>query len=44
MTWQLFDTEILGYQAQVRLNDQFADYNPGEAAARITGPASRIPH
>lgn len=44
MTWPLFDTEIFGYQAQVLLNDQFAGYNPGEAAPRMTGPASRMPH
>ncbi|HQS56973.1 MAG TPA: hypothetical protein PLU16_08535 [Gallionellaceae bacterium] len=44
MTCQLFDTEILGDQAQVLLNDQFAGYNPGEAAARMTAPASRILH
>lgn len=30
MTWQLFDAEILGNQAQILLDDQFITDNPGD--------------
>lgn len=35
MTWQLFDAEILGNQAQVLLDDQFITDNPGEDLPNI---------
>lgn len=35
MTWQLFDSEILGNQSQVLLDDQFVSENPGEALPNI---------
>ena len=35
MTWQLFDIEIVGNQAQVLLDDQFVSDNPGEALPNI---------
>lgn len=35
MTWQLFDKEIVGNQAQVLLDDQFVSDNPGEALPNI---------
>lgn len=35
MTWQFFDTEIPGNQAQVLLDDQFVSDNPGLALPNI---------
>lgn len=35
MTWQLFDTEILGNQAQVLVDDQYITDNPGQSLPNI---------
>jgi len=35
MTWQLFDKEILGNQAQVLVDDQYIIENPGEDLPNI---------
>jgi len=35
MTWQLFDIEILGNQAQVLVDDQYIADNPGESLPNI---------
>jgi hypothetical protein len=35
MTWQLFDIEILGNQAQVLVDDQYITDNPGESLPNI---------